>query len=100
MEIPKEIVKIHLSICLLTRHTISRHIFNLSVSSPPQRRKSRYAELDFEVILVSLIPTELFRLRPKSLCLLVSYSDLEMFAYIYQIYSKFGCDCSVEIPDI
>uniref|UniRef100_A0A3Q3K8M9 Adhesion G protein-coupled receptor B1 n=1 Tax=Monopterus albus TaxID=43700 RepID=A0A3Q3K8M9_MONAL len=41
----------HLSICLLTRHTISRHIFNLSVSSPPQRRKSRYAELDFEKIM-------------------------------------------------
>uniref|UniRef100_A0A8C7X3Z2 Adhesion G protein-coupled receptor B1a n=1 Tax=Oryzias sinensis TaxID=183150 RepID=A0A8C7X3Z2_9TELE len=29
----------------------SRHICNLSVSSSPQRRKSRYAELDFEKIM-------------------------------------------------
>lgn len=55
-----------------THHNQTASLISLS-HLPPQRRKSRYAELDFEVILDSLIPTQIFffpflRLIPNSWC--------------------------------
>lgn len=64
----------------LIRPQIWRTYFNLSVSvSPPQRRKSRYAELDFEVILVFLLPTEILKHIPKEELLFLDWfrSDVQ-----------------------